>query len=171
MTVREMDEERAERRLVHRAFARLTGRDGSPLRYALMEDTPVGTLGLAAGPAGLRRLLAADDSTPQKFISDLTGRVPDDIDELQGERRDRALMRLAFPGQRGWFYEEFGQKLEAMNRDGGFMADFRGILRRFDRYAIVLDSQPPTPNTANAAHTCTATAAIAADDKSCPSTR
>lgn len=50
------DEERAERALVHRAFARLTGRDGEPLLYALMEDTPVGILGLAAGPAGLRRL-------------------------------------------------------------------------------------------------------------------
>jgi methylated-DNA-[protein]-cysteine S-methyltransferase len=52
----ERDEERAERALVHRAFGRLTGRDGEPLGYALMDDTPVGILGLATGPAGLRRL-------------------------------------------------------------------------------------------------------------------
>jgi len=52
----ERGEERAERELVRRAFGRLTGRDGVPLLYALMDDTPVGILGLAAGPAGLRRL-------------------------------------------------------------------------------------------------------------------
>jgi len=45
-----------DKRLVRRAFERLTGRDGAPLLYALMDDTPVGILGLAAGPAGLRRL-------------------------------------------------------------------------------------------------------------------
>jgi methylated-DNA-[protein]-cysteine S-methyltransferase len=56
--MRETMRERAEgdRELVQRAFARLTGRAGEPLRYALMEDTPVGILGLAAGAAGLRRL-------------------------------------------------------------------------------------------------------------------
>lgn len=56
MSGRERDEERAERELVRRAFERLTGRDGTPLQWALMDDTPVGILGLAAGPAGLRRL-------------------------------------------------------------------------------------------------------------------
>ncbi len=56
MMARALDDERAERTLVERAFAKLTGREGIPLRYALMEDTPVGILGLAAGPAGLRRL-------------------------------------------------------------------------------------------------------------------
>ncbi len=56
MMARALDDERAERTLVERAFAKLTGRDGVPLQYALMEDTPVGILGLAAGPAGLRRL-------------------------------------------------------------------------------------------------------------------
>ncbi len=56
MMARELDDERAERTLVERAFVKLTGRDGVPLLYALMEDTPVGILGLAAGPAGLRHV-------------------------------------------------------------------------------------------------------------------
>jgi hypothetical protein len=35
-------------------------------------------------------------------------------------------------GQRGWFYDDFGQHIAAMMREGGFMADFRGLLRRMD---------------------------------------
>jgi methylated-DNA-[protein]-cysteine S-methyltransferase len=55
-----MSTERGERaaleRIVTGAFRRLTGREGQLLRYAMMTDTPVGVLGLAAGPAGLVRL-------------------------------------------------------------------------------------------------------------------
>jgi len=49
-------EQAAIERIVAGAFATLTGREGTPLRYAIMTDTPVGTLGLAAGEAGLCRL-------------------------------------------------------------------------------------------------------------------
>ena len=75
MIGRERDEGRAERALVHRAFERLTGRDGAPLLYALMEDTPVGILGLAAGPAGLRRLsyVTGEDD----FLRQLLAGYPD----------------------------------------------------------------------------------------------
>ena len=41
-------------------------------------------------------------------------------------------MALAFAGQKGWDYDEFGSKVSAMMRDSGTMSDFRGILRRFD---------------------------------------
>jgi methylated-DNA-[protein]-cysteine S-methyltransferase len=75
MTGREMMEERAERRLVHRAFERLTGRAGIPLLYAVMEDTPVGVLGLAAGPAGLRRLEYVGGEDP--FVEHLLALFPD----------------------------------------------------------------------------------------------
>ena len=90
MTVREMDEERAERRLVHRAFARLTGRDGSPLRYALMEDTPVGTLGLAAGPAGLRRLhyIGGEDEFLRRLLEEFPDRPVERSDALDAVRRE-----------------------------------------------------------------------------------
>ncbi len=48
------DERRAVERIVRGAFGALTGRRGEALRYAMMEDTPVGILGLAAGERGLR---------------------------------------------------------------------------------------------------------------------
>jgi methylated-DNA-[protein]-cysteine S-methyltransferase len=49
-------ERAALERIVTGAFRRLTGREGDVLRYAMMTDTPVGVLGLAAGDAGLIRL-------------------------------------------------------------------------------------------------------------------
>ena len=82
--------------------------------------------------AGLDWLLTADSMTPQKFIRDLAAHVPEDYGELTPAQRERVHARLALPGQRGWFYEEFGQQLAAMMRPNGVMADFRGILRRLD---------------------------------------
>jgi methylated-DNA-[protein]-cysteine S-methyltransferase len=75
MSVHATDDERAERRMVHRAFDRLTGRDGPPLDYALMDDTPVGVLGLAAGPAGLRRITYVKDE--DDFLRRLFADFPD----------------------------------------------------------------------------------------------
>ena len=49
-------EQAAIERIVTGAFVKLTGRKGTPLRYAMMTDTPVGTIGLATGDAGLCRL-------------------------------------------------------------------------------------------------------------------
>ncbi len=82
--------------------------------------------------AGLTFLLAPDDSTPQRFISDLVLRPPADWDSMGEDARQAAMRRMAFPAARGWFYEELGMKLDAMLAKGGFMADFRGILRAFD---------------------------------------
>jgi hypothetical protein len=82
--------------------------------------------------AGLDWLLAADASSPQKFIQDLTPRLPSDFDKLPPRQQQRIRKRLAFAGQRGWFYEEFGQQVHSMNRSDGPMAEFRGIIRRFD---------------------------------------
>jgi methylated-DNA-[protein]-cysteine S-methyltransferase len=74
MTPNETAEDRAVQRLVHRAFHRLTGRDGTPVLYALMSDTPVGLIGLAAGPAGLRRLDYIDGEDP--FVARLLALFP-----------------------------------------------------------------------------------------------
>ena len=82
--------------------------------------------------AGLSHLLAADDATPQAFIRAMTRKLPADYKDRDEAGKARAVRRLAFAAQRGWWYEEFGQKVAAMMKDGGFMADFRGILRRFD---------------------------------------
>jgi hypothetical protein len=82
--------------------------------------------------AGLDWLLVADNTTPQKFIKDMNTCLPDGYDAMSDEQKARMVLRLVMAGQRGWFYDEFGMVIAAMMRDGGFMADFRGILRRFD---------------------------------------
>jgi hypothetical protein len=82
--------------------------------------------------AGLSHMLAADDATPQAFVRSLTTRLPDHWENMDAGAKAKLLRRMAFPAQRGWWYDEFGQKVAAMMKDGGFMADFRGLLRRFD---------------------------------------
>jgi methylated-DNA-[protein]-cysteine S-methyltransferase len=60
---------RAEERMVRHVFAALTGRQGEPVRFALMDDTPVGLLGLADAGRGLSRLsfIRREDD----FVADL----------------------------------------------------------------------------------------------------
>ena len=82
--------------------------------------------------AGLEHLLAPDDATPQAFIAALAARLPDDYASLSAAAQERARARLAWAGQRGWHYEEFGSKVAALMRENGFMADFRGLLRKLD---------------------------------------
>lgn len=95
--------------------------------------------------AGLSWLLAADSATPQKFMSDLTPKIAEGYDSLTPEQKDYIARRVGMAGQRGWFYDEFGQHIAAMLREGGVMADFRGLLRRFDdtpeRYEIATISR------------------------------
>ena len=75
MTPRETVEDRADRKLVRRAFEHLTGRSGEPVQYALMDDTPVGVIGLATTPAGLRRLEFVAGEDP--FVERLLALFPD----------------------------------------------------------------------------------------------
>ena len=82
--------------------------------------------------AGLAYLLAPDESTPQAFINMLSGQVPGNFAEMSFEAQEKVRRRLMFAAQKGWFYEEFGMKLQGMMRDSGIMADFRGHLRVFD---------------------------------------
>ncbi len=56
MTQGTVNERRAVERIVLGAFDTLTGRRSDPMRYAMMDDTPVGVLGLAAGERGLRHV-------------------------------------------------------------------------------------------------------------------
>ena len=82
--------------------------------------------------AGLDWLLADDNATPQKFIKDRTQRLPDGYADMQPDQAVRARLRLAFAGQCGWWYDEFGMLLHSMARSGSAMGDFSGLLRRFD---------------------------------------
>jgi methylated-DNA-[protein]-cysteine S-methyltransferase len=75
-------EHRAVERIVLDTFGALTGRRSEPLSYAMMDDTPVGALGLAAGARGLRRL---------SFV-----RSEDDfIEHLLAEQEGAPLLRAA----------------------------------------------------------------------------
>lgn len=68
-------ERRAVERIVLGAFEKLTGRRGDPLRYAMMEDTPVGLLGLAASARGIARISFAKDE--DEFLARLLRRFGD----------------------------------------------------------------------------------------------
>lgn len=82
--------------------------------------------------AGLDYLLLPDSSTPQKLLVEMQAVLPDDFAQLEEAGKEWALAKIAFAGQRGWAYEEFGSFIAAMLRRDGPMSDFRGLLRRFD---------------------------------------
>ncbi len=73
-------ERRAVERIVLGAFRQLTGREAGALRYAIMDDTPVGILGLSAGAAGLNHV---------DFVKDEDAFV----ERLLAEFGDRPVMR------------------------------------------------------------------------------
>ncbi len=81
--------------------------------------------------AGLDWLLTTTDATPQRFISDLTAQPPENYARLSPEQQAEWQIRLAFAGQRGWYYDEFGTKIKAMLRENSVMADFFRLLLVF----------------------------------------
>ena len=82
--------------------------------------------------AGLSFLMAPDDATPQAFIRAMTYNLPAGWFDLTIDQQEERKRKLSFAAQKGWYFDEFGQKISAMMREGGFMADFRGLLRKFD---------------------------------------
>lgn len=82
--------------------------------------------------AGLRFLLAPDECTPQAYVVAAANTGRSDWDRLSPEQDAQARLDIGFAGQRGWAYDEFGMKVDAMMRDNGPMAEFRGLLRRLD---------------------------------------
>jgi hypothetical protein len=92
--------------------------------------------------AKLDWLLGANITTPQKLLTDMAGySVPKNYGKLDAEGQELVRKRLAMPAQRGWYYDEFGMHLDQMVREGGTMADFKGLLR-------ILDDCKPTFSTA-----------------------
>src|SRR5436190_20122378 len=79
----------AAERIVLGAFGALTGRKGAPVRYNIMTDTPVGTLGLAAGEAGLCRLDFAkdEDAFLERMLAHYGDRPLLKSDALDGARK------------------------------------------------------------------------------------
>ena len=91
-------ERRAVERIVLGAFGELTGRRSHPLRFTIMADTPVGVLGLAAGPRGLRHVnyVRGEDEFVARLLAE-HGDVPVLRDPMDAVRR--ALDRY-FAGRR-----------------------------------------------------------------------
>lgn len=80
---------------------------------------------------GLDWLLGADIITPQKLLSNMAGNhIPTNYDELTEDQQIRMRKRLAFAGQVGWCYDEFGMQLDAMVKENGIMSEFKGLLRK-----------------------------------------
>lgn len=75
---------------------------------------------------GLDHLLMPDTATPQKFINIMAQGV------VETKQQDGELTVQFTAGQRGWFYEEFGQHVAAMMKSGGVMHDFLFMLRKLD---------------------------------------
>ena len=99
MTTITAAERRAVEHIVLGAFEQLTGRRGEPMRYSMMEDTPVGVIGLAAGEKGLRRLdFVKNEAIFVERLFDRYGDRPilrsDDLDDVR-----RAMDRY-FAGKR-----------------------------------------------------------------------
>ncbi len=92
-------ERAAVERIVRGAFGALTGRSGGMLRYAMMDDTPVGVLGLAAGERGLKHLsfVRSEDAFLERLLAEHGDVAILKSDELDAARR--ALDRY-FAGKR-----------------------------------------------------------------------
>jgi hypothetical protein len=82
--------------------------------------------------AGLSFLLAPDEATPQALLVRMGRQTVEHWDNYTPDDQEKVKLRLAFAGQKGWNYDEFGMKISAMMRDAGSMSEFRGILRKLD---------------------------------------
>jgi hypothetical protein len=122
-----------------RVYVSLSKRIYTPLAIALTARTSLFAKTTTASAAivvlqraGLAYLLGDDETTPQKLLADMAGCLPANYSDLDEEQQARVRLRVAMSGQRGWYYDEFGQAITAMMRANGPMADFSGLLRRLD---------------------------------------
>jgi hypothetical protein len=81
---------------------------------------------------GLSSFLLPDECTPQRMIQEMSSAIPDKFDSFSLEKREKFLKELAFAGQKGWYFDEYGSGLQNMMRREGPYGEFRGIIRKFD---------------------------------------
>lgn len=83
--------------------------------------------------AGLDWLLAADETTPQKLIADMSSvELPDNFTGMSDQEKQEAIYRTLTAGQRGWIVDEFGDRVSAMMQPDGVMAGIKGLIRTLD---------------------------------------
>jgi Protein of unknown function (DUF3987) len=81
---------------------------------------------------GCRFFLTPDRITPQALVRQMSGRVSEDYGSLDALEQELRRRDLAFAGQRGWYYEEWGMLLHQMRRHDSVMSEFHGLLRVLD---------------------------------------
>lgn len=99
-------------------------------RWAKTTTAKLGRTGLIDSGCGY--LLAPDRSTPQALVKRMAGRVPEDFGAIDEAEQATLLQHLAFAGQCGWYYEEWGGMLHQMTRRDSPIAEFHGLLRILD---------------------------------------
>lgn len=80
---------------------------------------------------GLSFLLAPDEITPQKLISDMSGStVPRKYSTWKDEKKESFRLQTAFAAQKGWLYDEIGDFLQEVINGGGHNSLFYRLLKR-----------------------------------------
>lgn len=82
--------------------------------------------------AGCAGLLTADRTTPQALLRAMSGAVPPGYGTSPADIQAQIRQRLAFAGQRGAYFEEWGGMLAQMRRTDSPMAEFHTLLRVLD---------------------------------------
>ncbi len=58
--------------------------------------------------AGLKNLLGHNRTTPQKLLSDMSGKVPADYEYQLPEEKEETEEKIRFANSKGWYVDEFG---------------------------------------------------------------
>jgi Protein of unknown function (DUF3987) len=98
--------------------------------YTKTTTAHVGRKGIT--DAGCKFLLTPDRITPQALIRRMSGKIEDDYGNLDEDEQNIRRRDLAFAGQRGWYYEEWGTLLHQIRRQDSVMTEFHGMLKVLD---------------------------------------
>jgi|SRR5579872_2539933 len=91
--------------------------------------------------AGLSFFLGPDRCTPQKLISNMTGkRIPVDYNQLPDDKRAKVYNKIAMAGQRGLYLDEFGKFIQGTVRKNSTTSDF------IDLFLTLYNCQPEYSN-------------------------
>jgi hypothetical protein len=75
--------------------------------------------------AGLFFFLGPDRCTPQRLISNMTGRrIPVDYNQLTGDKKAKVDNKIAMAGQKGLYLDEFGKFIQGTMRKNSTTSDF-----------------------------------------------
>ncbi len=80
---------------------------------------------------GLGFLLAPDETTPQRLLSKMSGQhIPRNYSLMDNNEKEAFHRKLAFSGQKGWQYDEFGDFLQEIISGRGYNVLFYRLLKQ-----------------------------------------